>query len=547
MNPGDQEKADELLSRAIYASRAPLNMMDNPCWKELFSFIRPSYKIPSRYMVSGPFLEKEYKNVSTMVAEAIAAADSVGLAVDGWSNIRNEPVVNFVVTTPKPFLFKVLPTGKSSHTGEYMTDEISSVIDEIGQQKVFGLVTDNAANMKASWRQLELKYEKTNLFTYGCLAHCIQLIFTDLKDLSSLKTLKANAIACIKAIKNSHKLNTALIEKQTSTGVKISLKLPVKTRWGSLFSCLESLKENKQNIRAMAIAEELSETLSKINTVKKLMLSDDFWDKVIGFSNLLKPIAETIKIVESDTPQLSHVLNLYEKMEKQVIGKISESPLTASEVKKVKEILKDRKEFAIYDVHKIANLLDPQFKGCDLTPDDESFATEKIYNAAAKIPDVDEGQVLEELANYIAKQGFFSKTFIWSSVNKLTPVAWWAGLCKSTALSKVAIRFLTLPTTSAAVERTFSTYSDVHSKKRNRLTNERAGKIVYIAHNIKLQSQNVSPNTEEEPEKEKSQVIHLEETEEETEHSDSDRTSVDTDGSAAESSEHGSDSDMEDE
>lgn len=83
MNPGDQEKADELLSRAIYASRAPLNMMDNPCWKELFSFIRPSYKIPSRYMVSGPFLEKEYKNVSTMVAEAIAAADSVGLAVDG--------------------------------------------------------------------------------------------------------------------------------------------------------------------------------------------------------------------------------------------------------------------------------------------------------------------------------------------------------------------------------------------------------------------------------------------------------------------------------
>lgn len=94
-------------------------------------------------------------------------------------------------------------------------------------------------------------------------------------------------------------------------------------------------------------------------------------------------------------------------MEKQVIEKISESPLTASEVKKVKEILKNRKEFAIYDVHKIANLLDPQFKGCDLTPDDESFATEKIYNAAAKIPDVDEGQVLEELANYIAKQGFF--------------------------------------------------------------------------------------------------------------------------------------------
>ncbi|CAB3222394.1 unnamed protein product [Arctia plantaginis] len=150
MNPADQDKANELLSRAIYASRAPLSMMDNPCWKDFFSFLRPAYKIPSRYMLSGPFLEREYKNVSTMVAEAIANANSVGLAADGWSNIRNEPIVNFVVTTPKPFLYKVLLTGKSSHIGEYMAHEISCVIDEIGQQKIFGLVTDNAANMKST-------------------------------------------------------------------------------------------------------------------------------------------------------------------------------------------------------------------------------------------------------------------------------------------------------------------------------------------------------------------------------------------------------------
>lgn len=187
---------------------------------------------------------------------------------------------------------------------------------------------------------------------------------------------------------------------------------------------------------------------------------------------------------------------------------------------------------------KIANLLDPQFKGCDLSPDDESLATEKNYNAAVKIPDIDEDRVLAELANYIAKEGFFSKTFLWSAVSKLTPLAWWAGLCKSTALSKVAVRFLALPTTSAAVERTFSTYSDVHSKKRNRLTNERAGKIVYIAHNLKLQTQNLLPAIPEEPEKET--VMDLDEsdeTEEEPENSDADRTSVDSDADTSDSNE----------
>lgn len=186
-------------------------MMDNPYWKDIFSFLRPAYKIPSRHMLSGPFLENEYKNVTTMVAEANAKADSIGLAADGWSNIRNEPIVNFVVTTPTPFLYKVLPTGKSSHTAEFMAQETSRVIDEIGQQKVFGLVTDNAANMKAAWKLIETKYPRTNLFT-----HTLQLIFTDIKTLPSLKTFTANAKACIKAIKNSHKLNSAFIEKQTN-------------------------------------------------------------------------------------------------------------------------------------------------------------------------------------------------------------------------------------------------------------------------------------------------------------------------------------------
>lgn len=310
-----------------------------------------------------------------------------------------------------------------------------------------------------------------------------------MRTLPTLKALTVDAIACVKAIKNSHKLNTAFIEKQLTTDVKVSLKLPVKTRWGSLVSCLESLKENKQTIKTMAIDETISDVINKVPTLKVNMLSDDFWDKVTGFYSLLKPILDTITIVESDIPQMSHVLSLYKNIQHKVEDMLNKSPLLLrSEEEKVREILENRKQFAIYDVHKIANLLDPHFKGCDLTPEEETTAIEQIYNAALKIPDINEDTVLAELANYIAKQDFFSKAFLWSSVNKLNSIAWWAGLCKSTALSKVAVKFLSLPTTSAACERTFSTYSDIHTKKRNRLTNDRARKIVYIAHNLRLQS-----------------------------------------------------------
>lgn len=100
--------------------------------------------------------------------------------------------------------------------------------------------------------------------------------------------------------------------------------------------------------------------------------------------------------------------------------------------------------------------------------------------------DVNPEAVMADLANYNSKQELFSKQFLWSGVANSTPSTWWLGLCSTKQISKVASRILNLPATSAAVERTFSTYAHVHSQKRNKLSNENASKLVYIAQNLKL-------------------------------------------------------------
>ena len=53
-------------------------------------------------------------------------------------------------------------------------------------------------------------------------------------------------------------------------------------------------------------------------------------------------------------------------------------------------------------------------------------------------------------------------------------------------LSEPAQILLTIPPSSAASERNFSAWSTVHTKKRNRLTTQRAGKLVYIYHNLRM-------------------------------------------------------------
>lgn len=51
-------------------------------------------------------------------------------------------------------------------------------------------------------------------------------------------------------------------------------------------------------------------------------------------------------------------------------------------------------------------------------------------------------------------------------------------------LFTVASAILSLPASSAATERSFSVYSHIHNKKRNRLTNTNASKLLFIQANM---------------------------------------------------------------
>ena len=83
------------------------------------------------------------------MAEEITNSQSLALTCDGWSNIRNESIVNFIITTPEPLLFKTLPIKSERHTGKFMAESIMHVIEEATPDplKVLDVVTDNEISM----------------------------------------------------------------------------------------------------------------------------------------------------------------------------------------------------------------------------------------------------------------------------------------------------------------------------------------------------------------------------------------------------------------
>ena len=118
-------------------------------------------------------------------------------------------------------------------------------------------------------------------------------------------------------------------------------------------------------------------------------------------------------------------------------------------------------------------------------------AFEIIHELAESIVDIDESVIMGEIADYRTKQKIFRKAFIWSAIKHTSTTAWWTGLCGSTELSKLATRILNLPSTSAAVERSFSRHANIHSLKRNCLTTGRAAKLLYICHNLKFTEEDI--------------------------------------------------------
>lgn len=95
----------------------------------------------------------------------------------------------------------------------------------------------------------------------------------------------------------------------------------------------------------------------------------------------------------------------------------------------------------------------------------------------------------KDLVNYKTNSGVFGEEHVQNSIATVSALEWGRVICENTELSKIAIEILAVPPTSAATERSFSTYSWVHSAKRNRLLTERAGMLTYITQNLRIFSE----------------------------------------------------------
>ncbi|XP_065318646.1 uncharacterized protein LOC135926645 [Gordionus sp. m RMFG-2023] len=448
INPKEKNELDQLFAKAVYASNLPFHITENPYIQEFFKKIRPIYTLPRRRQLAGYLLDKASGDMEVRVADIIDKAPYLSIVSDGWSNIRNESIINFMVMTPVPVFYKFLNTEENRHTADYIAQEFKNVIHELNPVKVYSLVTDNAANMKAAWRILKSESIYNHIQCYGCAAHTLQLFFHDFERLNAFSDHISIIKKIVKFFKNKHIPAAVFSRNKNLHGIPSTLSTISQTRWASSIKCMEQIQICKKALKASVVEVAVCD-ICPIEITNNI-LNEEFWT----------PLATSLLKVKGDKCTLAQVKNEMLNLEKHIIQSCHDSIFSPSQEKKIKVMFEKRKTDLNTCAHNAAYLLDPQYQGGHLTNTEFDEAC-NIIQELGILQGGDNQNILSNIVNFRSKSGIFNSHNMWKVVtsirnNQISASSWWNAFCPPCPLREVANILLTFPSSTSSSERNWS-------------------------------------------------------------------------------------------
>jgi hypothetical protein len=480
--PLSQEGIDELdalFGDCFYRTGIAFRIADSDVIKRFVQKLNPAYAphLPSSKKVSGILLDKHYNGIKRKVDTILSQQSNLILITDGWTNIRSDHIVNFCVKSSdsKTFFYKSIDTKGLPQNARNISDAIIQILVELGPEKFSQVLTDNPPVMKACWQIIEAEYP--HISCNGCTGHGLNLLIKDICSYQPYNDIISKSSKIIQFVRNHHKAKAKYDERRSEFNVTTSLLTTVPTRWLSQYQSAESLQKAKYVLLKM-YAEDYDE-LKDIEPSRKsvaalnLMGSTDFWDKQKKFLDVISQPSKSILQLEADGSNLSSSYYEFTRLY---------SHFDDDEYNNVQTKIKSRLNFMTSDALKLAYILTPKYaaEGFFFDDDKEAFmmlASKFIEKTDPELSDI----VQSEMVQFVCKMSNLSiqqKALYF----KMNSQEYWSIFGKKDFpnLHKVAHKISIMIASSAASERVWSIFRFIHSRLRNRLSNEKLDKLIFI-------------------------------------------------------------------
>ncbi|XP_072073914.1 uncharacterized protein [Arachis hypogaea] len=230
------------------------------------------------------------------------------------------------------------------------------------------------------------------------------------------------------------------------------------TRFASTIVMLKRFRLLKQGLKEMVISEKWSsykeDNIGRAEVVTEKILSENWWQKIDYILAFTNPIYDVLRSTDSDAPTLHLVHEMWDSM-----------------IKKVKS--------AIYLYEK--------------KDEQESSSFYDVVHSILVQRWTKSSTPLHCLAHSLNPRGVFDDYDSLNDRGIVDAKSWWLiHGSKAKFLQPIALRLLGQPSSSSCYERNWSTYSFIHSLKRNKLKPKRTENLVFVHTNLRLLSRKTS-------------------------------------------------------
>lgn len=450
----DKASLDQQIANYLYATNTPFRAVEHDQFIKMIRMLRPGYIPPNRHQVGGDLLDQSFNSVIEKYSEDLKGK-TVCMAMDGWSNIHNEPILALTLSVNgKVYIIDCIDTADSKHTADYLMKIVECNAEKAKEKfgcTVKSFVTDNAANMSKMRKELG---KGDNIITYGCSAHLLNLLSQDMQ----IKNIKEHITEIIKYFRNHHIPGS--LYKQAGGAM---LVLPAETRWNTLVNSMESYLKNWEIL--VKVCREFSEEvdqkiINKVNDKGLKRTAEDYLDR-------MKPIAVALDSIQRETTLISDAVEIWLKLKDDMKDYLTD--------KKDMDNFDRRIRLALTPAHYLSNMIDPRYQGRRLTREQRDVAENYVSESFPHF--------LPTLMSFRGRSEPFQDFYFSKNVSEsISPLAWWLNFSQDLKedIINVPKQLFTAVASSAGVERVFSTFGFVHSAVRNRLGKEKASKLVTI-------------------------------------------------------------------
>jgi len=487
------------LAILIASNNLPFSFLDSIDFKRFCEQLNSGYSLPAVKTMRN-LIESIGTEMREVSVHELRPLDFVSISCDLWTNSSYLPFIGIKVHFCKDFALKERTLCCKSipfpHTAENIADAIKSEMIKYGiENKTKFIVTDNAANMKKACELLSIP-------RIPCIVHTIQLILKD--SLEDSMPLMKKARKLTKMFHTSPKLRQKLSDYRhlLKREQEIEVIMDIKTRWNSSLAMLERLLLLHDDIKSLRNELKKSDEKNDVlqgNDLEESLLSDEEIKDACEIVKILTPFKLACDLLElSKIPTLSRALPIIAEL-KSMMSNDNSHNFNSIRKKALKAIMERYEDLPMEML--LPSYLDLQFKNFLFPGSQHEIEKSEMLRSIKMLIGPEEENVIEQ-KNSKSKLSLFFKdkvvveTEMKGEIEKyekedtkgldenFNALDWWMNHKQDyPRLSKLACNYLSIPASSAPVERLFSLAGNLVTMRRNQLDPEIIDSLMIIKDN----------------------------------------------------------------